>query len=145
MTLSGGRQLEFQVASDLVAELPFAIKSFTTKNQKQREIDNEILAKRINDGCIFTPKINNPLDDVIEIIDDPNAKHKKTTFPYVEPTVQLPDKIEDTQKSIDDDYADFLTKIYGPSNVLTEQKKQKKIEDVIDDVIKEPLPTKDYW
>ena len=145
MTLSGGRQLELQVVSDLVAELPFAIKSFTTQNQKQREIENEILAKRINDGCIFTPNINNPLDDVIEIIDDPNAKHKKATFPYVEPTVQLPDKIEDTQKSIDDDYADFLTKIYEPSNVLTEQKKQKKIEDVIDDVIKEPLPTNDYW
>ena len=63
-----------------VAELSFAIKSFTTQNQKQREIDNEILAKKINDGRIFTPKINNPLDDVIEIIDDPNAQHKKTTF-----------------------------------------------------------------
>ena len=63
-----------------VAELSFAIKSFTTQNQKQREIDNEILAKKINDGRIFTPKINNPLDDVIEIIDDPNAEHKKTTF-----------------------------------------------------------------
>ena len=63
-----------------VAELSFAIKSFTTQNQKQREIDNEILAKKINDGRILTPKINNPLDDVIEIIDDPNAEHKKTTF-----------------------------------------------------------------
>ena len=39
----------------------------------------------------------------------------------------------------------MLTKIYGPNDVLTEQKKQKKIEDVIDDVIKEPLPTNDYW
>ena len=29
--------------------------------------------------------------------------------------------------------------------MLTEQKKQKKIEDVIDDVIKEPLPANDYW
>lgn len=34
-------------------------------------------------------------------------------FPYVEPTVQLPDKIETTQKAIDDDYADLLNKIYG--------------------------------
>ena len=39
----------------------------------------------------------------------------------------------------------MLTKIYGPNDVLAEQKKQKKIEDVIDDVIKEPLPTNDYW
>ena len=53
--------------------------------------------------------------------------------------------MEDSQKLIDDDYADLLTKIYGPNDVLTEQKKQKKIEDVIDDVIKEPLPTNDYW
>ena len=78
-------------------------------------------------------------------MDDPNAEHKKTTFPYVEPTVQLPNEIEDTQKLIDDDYADLLTKIYGPNNVLTEQKKQKKTEYVIDDVIKEPLPTNNYW
>ena len=96
MTLSGGRQLEFQAVSDLVAELSFATKSFTTQHQKQREIDNQMLAKKINDGRIFTPKIDNPLDDVIDIIDDPNAEHKKTTFPYVEPTVQLPDEIEDT-------------------------------------------------
>ena len=38
MTLSGGRQLEFQAVSDLVAELSFAIKSFTTQNQKQRNL-----------------------------------------------------------------------------------------------------------
>ena len=65
--------------------------------------------KKINDGRIFEPKINNPLDDVIEIIDDPTAEHKITTFPYVEPTVQLPDEIEDKQKLIDDDWADLLS------------------------------------
>ena len=47
MTLSGGRQLEFQAVSDLVAELSFVTKSFTTQNQKQRETDNQILAKKI--------------------------------------------------------------------------------------------------
>ena len=30
---------------------------------------NEVLAKKINDGRIFEPKIEDPLDDVIEIID----------------------------------------------------------------------------
>ena len=34
-----------------------------------REIENEVLAKKINDGRIFEPKIEDPLDDVIEIID----------------------------------------------------------------------------
>ena len=59
----------------------------------------------------------------MEIIDDPNVEHKKTTFPYVEPTVQLPDEIENIQKLIDDDYADLLNKIYRVNNVLKEQNK----------------------
>ena len=80
----------------------------------------------------------------MEIIDDPNVEHKKTTFPYVEPTVQLPDEIEDIQKLIDDDYADLLNKIYRVNNVLKEQNKNKKVEDLIDDVLKEP-PADDYW
>ena len=79
----------------------------------------------------------------MEIIDDPNVEHKKTTFPYVEPTVQLPDEIENIQKLIDDDYADLLNKIYRVNNVLKEQNKNKKVEDLIDDVLKEP-PADDY-
>ena len=80
----------------------------------------------------------------MEIIDDPNVEHKKTTFPYVEPTVQLPDEIENIQKLIDDDYADLLNKIYRVNDVLKEQNKNKKVEDLIDDVLKEP-PADDYW
>ena len=71
------------------------------------------IANTINDERIFNPVIKDQLDDVIEIMDQPNPEHKKTTFPYVEPTVQLPDEIEKTQKAIDDDYADLLNKIYG--------------------------------
>ena len=51
------------------------------------------IAKTINDGGIFNPVINDPVDDVIEIMDQPNPEHKETTFPCVEPTVQLRDKI----------------------------------------------------
>ena len=145
LTLSGGRQLDFQAVSDLLAQLSFSIKWYTTLNQKQAQIENEKLAKKINDERIFNPKINNPLDDVFEIINDPNVEHKKTTFPYVEPTVQLPDDIENTQKLIDDDYADLLNKIYGVNDVINKQKKVKKVEDLVDDVIKEPPPTDDYW
>ena len=101
--------------------------------------------KKINDERIFNPKINHSLDDVFEIINDPNVEHKKTTFPYVESTVQLPDDIENTKKLIDDDYADLLNKIYGVNDVINEQKKNKKVEDLVDDVIKEPPPTDDYW
>ena len=53
-------------------------------------------AKTINDGRIFNPVINDPLDDVIEIMNLPNPEHKKTTFPFVKPTVQLRDEIEET-------------------------------------------------
>ena len=67
MTLSGGRQLEFQDVSDLIAQLSFSIKSYTILNQKQAKIENEILAKKISNGQSFNPKIENPLDDVIEI------------------------------------------------------------------------------
>ena len=112
-TLSESRPFDFHVISDLIGELSFSIKSFTVKNQREKEIQMQKVAKEINDGRIFNPVINDPLDDVIEIIDEPNPEHKKTMFPYVEPTVQLPDKIETTQKAIDDDYADLLNKFYG--------------------------------
>ena len=108
MSLSGARNFEFDAVSDFIVHLSFIIKGNTTENIKMREIENDLLAKKINDGRIFEPKIQDPLDDVIEILDDPNPEHKKTTFPYVEPTVQLPDEIEDSQKSIDDDFTDLL-------------------------------------
>ena len=65
MTLSGARNLEFDAVSDFIASLSFIIKGNTVKNLKQKQIDNELLAKKLNDGRIFEPKIQNPLDDVI--------------------------------------------------------------------------------
>ena len=94
-TLSGERPLEFQAISDFIGKLSFFIKSFTVQNNRQTEIKMKKIAKTINDGRIFQPVINDPLNHVVEIIDLPDPEHKKTTFPYVEPTVQLPDEIED--------------------------------------------------
>ena len=145
MILSGGRTPEFDAVSDFIGQLSFVIKANTVRNLKQREIQNDSLAKKINDGRIFKPKIRNPLDDVIEIIDDPNPEYKKTTFPYVEPTVQLPNEIEDSQKRIDNDFTDLLSKINKVNDVATEQKKQKDIEGVIESVIKDLIPNNDYW
>ena len=59
--------------------------------------------------------------------------------------MQLPDKIEDNQKLIDGDYTDLLPKINGPNDILTEQKKQRNIKNLIDDVIKNSIPTNNYW
>ena len=81
----------------------------------------------------------------MEMLDDPNVEHKKTTFPYVEPTVQLPDEIEHTHKLIDNNYADLLSKIHEPNEVLTEQKKQNNIENLVDNVVKDQTSTNDYW
>ena len=88
-----------------------------------REIEEEMLAKKINNGRVFEPKINDPLEDVIEIIDEPEPEDKKTTFPYVEPTVQSPGEIEHSQKRIDDDFTNLLSKINKVNDVVTEQKK----------------------
>ena len=85
------------------------------------------------------------MDDVIEIFDEPNPEHKKTAFPYVEPTVQLPDEIWDSQKRIDDDLTDLLSRINKVNDVATEHKKQKNVEDVIESIIKNPMPNNDYW
>ena len=81
----------------------------------------------------------------MEMLDNPNVEHKKTTFPYVEPTVQLPDEIEHTHKLIDNNYADLLSKIHEPNEVLTEQKKQNDIENLVDNVVKDQTSTNDYW
>ena len=145
MTLSGNRGLELQAVSDFIGQLSFIIKSYTVQNLNQREIENELLAKKINEESIFEPKISNPLDDVIEIMGESNFEHKKTTFPYVEPTVQLPDEIEEDQKRIDDDFSDLLSKTYSQNDVFAEQNKQKQIEDTIEDIIKEPITNNDDW
>ena len=46
MTLSGSRNLEIEAACDFIGQLSFIIKSNTIQNLKQREIDNEMLAKK---------------------------------------------------------------------------------------------------
>ena len=67
--LSGAIDFRFESASDLTARLSILLKHATLGNRTMRETVNEVLAKKINDGRIFEPKIEDPLDDVIEIID----------------------------------------------------------------------------
>ena len=42
-------------------------------------------------------------------------------------------------------FTDLISKINRVNDVVTEQKKQKDIEDVIESVIKDPIPTNKYW
>ena len=121
------------------------IKGNTIQNINNTEDENISLAEQINAGRIFDPVVNDPLDDVIEIMDVPEPEHKKTTFPHGEPTVYPPDEIEEYEKRINDDYTDLITKINKVNDAATEQKKQKKIEDAIESVIDYPLPNNDFW
>ena len=57
-------------------------------------------------------------------------------FPYEEPTVESADKIDEKQKIIDTDFTDLKTKFDKVNDVISEQKKQKKIEDTVEDIFK---------
>ena len=131
MTLSGGRDFRFDDISELTARLSILLKHATLGNNKLREIRNENLAKKINEERIFEPKIENPLDEVIEIINVPDIEHKKSMFPYVEPTAETANEIETNQQLIDDDFINLQTKFDKVNDVVTEQKKQK-IEETIE-------------
>ena len=135
--LSCTGNFDFDAVSDLTAILSFLLKHATLGNRKMREIENEALAQKLNSGRTFEPKINNSLDDVIEIIDMPDVEHKKIMHPYVEPTVQTANVIDKTQEIIDTDFIDLKTLFDKPGDVAAENKKNKKIETLIDDVTNE--------
>ena len=57
----------------------------------------------------------------------------------------MPDEIEETQKRIDEDFTNLQPKFNKVNDVATEQKKPKEIEDVIETIIRNPLPNNDFW
>ena len=81
LTLSGARDFRFDAISKLTSRLSILLKHATLGNKRLREIENENLAKKINEDRIFEAKIEDPLDEVIEIIDDPDIEHKTSMFP----------------------------------------------------------------
>ena len=125
-TLSEARNLNFDAVSDLTARLSILLKHATLGNRKMREIENEVLAQKINGGRVFEPKIEDPLDDVVKIIDVPDVDHKNTMHPYVEPTVQTADEIDKSQEIIDTDFIDLKILYDKPGDVAAKQKKDKK-------------------
>ena len=118
----------------------FLLKKATIQNKKMREIENQIIAKKLNDGRTFEPKIQDLWDDVIEILDVPDAEHKKAIFSYVDPILQTADDIDKTQEIIGTDFIDLQTKYNQVNDVATDQLKQKKIEDIIDAVTNKDNP-----
>ena len=78
----------------------------------------------------------------------PDVEHKKSMFPYVEPTVETADEIDKREEIIDTDFIDLQNEFNKVKDVTAEQKKQKKIEVTIEDVIDQDNPFStfdDFW
>ena len=132
-TLSGARDFKFERGSDLTARLSVLLKHATIGNQILREIENEQAARLINEKTVFEPKIEDPLDDVIEILNLPDVEHKKSMFPYVEPTVETADEIDKKQEITDTDFIGLKSK-FDKVNDVASEKKEKGIEDTIENI-----------
>ena len=52
----------------------------------------------------------------------PHIEHKKSIFPYVQPTVEAADKINNKKEIIDTDFVDLRNKLNKVNDVATEQK-----------------------
>ena len=128
----------------MILQQDYLLKHTTLGSRRLREIENEQAKWLINEKTIFEPKIEDPLDDVIEIIDLPDIEHKKSMFPYVEPTVETADKIDEKQEIIDTDFIDLKSKFDKVNDVISEQKKQKKIEDTVQNIF-ETNNFDDFW
>ena len=69
-------------------------------------------------------------------------------FLYDEPTVETTDEIETNQQIIDDDFINLHTKFDQVNDVVTGQKKQKKVEETIENVVDHTNPFitfGDFW
>ena len=78
----------------------------------------------------------------------PDVEHKKSMFPYVELTVETANEIDKRQEIIDTDFIDLQNEFNKVKDVTAEQKKQKKIEVTIEDVIDQDNPFStfdDFW
>ena len=96
------------------------------------------------------PKTEDPLDTVVDILDDEYVEHKKELHPYVPPQLQTAEETEQETQLFDDNFAQLKTEYDQINDVATEQKKQKKITDLVDDFIDESNPfqnlgTEDIW
>ena len=57
-------------------------------------------------------------------------------FPFEEPSVESADKIDKKQKIIDADFIHLKTKFDKVNDVISDQKKPKKIRDTVEDIFK---------
>ena len=65
-------------------------------------------------------------------------------FPYVEPTVETADEIDKKQEIIDTDFIDLKSKFDKVNDVISEKKKEKEIEDTIENIF-DTNNFDDFW
>ena len=122
----------------------------TVLNIKEREEPHARNAYNIRKGRLFVLKTGDPLDEVIDILDDEFLEHKKQLYPYVPPQVQKADEIEKETRLVDHEFTKLKTKYDQMNDVATEQKKQERISDLVTDIIYKDNPyqhlsTEDIW
>ena len=98
----------------------------------------------INKERLFVPKKEDPIDVVIDILDE-NIEHKKMMHPYVPPQVQTANVIEKETQQVD--HKSDSNQI---NDAATEEKRQDQITDLIDNTIDENnlfknIGTEDIW
>ena len=69
--------------SNLTAKLSFLLKHATFQNIEETENSHIANAHNINSGRLFTSKIEDALDTVIEILGDPYVEHKKEIHTFL--------------------------------------------------------------
>lgn len=81
-------------------------------------------AYNINKNVFFLPKKEDPLDVVIDIIDE-SIEHKKKMLPYVPPQVKTAGEIEVETRKTNDEIAKLKAECHRINDAAAEQKKKK--------------------
>ena len=149
ITISGARDFDFTALSDLTAKNFILLKAATRLNIQDMEKSDIQNAYNINKERLFVPKKEDPLDVVIDILDEP-VEYKKMMHHYVPPQVETADVIETEMQQVDNEFAKLKADCDQINEAVTEQKKQNQITDLVDDIIDESNPfqnidTEDMW
>ena len=123
----------------MTASISFLIKSVCRQNIKNRERKDRENTYRINNDVSFIAKSSDPLDVVLDNLDE-NIEHQKTTYPYVPPQVQTAPTIEIETQVIDNEFANLKEQYDRADNVTAEQKEQKETEELVDSIVKDKNP-----
>ena len=126
-TLSGEQQIEFEKISDLSAHINFKMKHSILLNLENQDKDTRKNNENVKNTYEFYKKSSD--EDALEkqiiedIIKNEPYEHKKIEMPYVPPTVQDAQTIEDKIKDEIDDFLQTASEFNKIDAAATRQKK----------------------